>query len=157
MRREYHLPTVCSLIAVSILVMPLAARAQQSQTSSYQALSDKFFELLQQDKSAEAIDYMFSSNVALAKMQDKADQLKAQFASLRTIAGPYVSHSLLVETKVSGMFVYQHYFVAYERQPISVRITYYKPDKTWRCQSLQFDTNVDDVIQKVPDEKIRME
>lgn len=58
---------------------------------------------------------MFATNPALKKVPDQADQLKTQFGSLRTLMGPYISHTKLVETKVAGMFVYQHYFVAYER------------------------------------------
>jgi hypothetical protein len=56
-----------------------------------------------------------------------------------------------VETKVAGMFVYQHYFVAYERQPFSVRIKYYKPGATWMCYGLQFDGEISDEIQKAAD------
>jgi len=37
------------------------------------------------------------------------------------------------------MFIYQHYFVAYERQPISIRIKYYKPGGVWLCYGVQFD------------------
>lgn len=91
----------------------------------------------------------------LKKMPDKADQLKAQFTALRNLAGHYVSHTLLVESKVGDIYVYQHFFVAYERQPISVRVSYYKPGATWVCQSLQFDTDVDDAIQKNADAKIK--
>jgi hypothetical protein len=63
-----------------------------------------------------------------------------------------MSHTTkLVETKVAGVFVYQHYFVAYERQPISVRIEYYKSGATWMCYGLQFDAKVTDEIQKAAD------
>jgi uncharacterized membrane protein len=68
--------------------------------------------------------------------------------------GQYISHTKLVETKIAGMFVYQNYFVGYERQPISVRITYYKPGATWLCYGLQFDANLTDLIQKRADDSI---
>lgn len=147
---------ICCAIALG-LGSTSSIQAQQSQVSSYQGLSDKFFDLLKQDKSSDAVDFLFSTNPTLKKMPDKADQIKAQFTSLRTVAGPYLSHTTLVESKVAGIYVYQHYFVAYERQPISVRITYYKPAATWVCQSLQFDVNVDDAIQKAADSNIRFD
>jgi hypothetical protein len=68
--------------------------------------------------------------------------------------GSYISHSKLVETKIAGMFVYQHYFVAYERQPISVRIEYYKPGATWLIYGLQFDAELTHLIQKEADSRI---
>jgi hypothetical protein len=37
-------------------------------------------------------------------MHKESANLKEQFGALRTIAGPYVSHTILAETKVAGMF-----------------------------------------------------
>jgi hypothetical protein len=148
---------ICGAIALVVFGSPIASLAQQAQVSPYQAMSDKFFDMLQQDKSSDALDYMFSTNPAIKKVPDKIDDLKSQFTALRKMSGPYISRTKLVETTVAGMFVYQHYFVAYERQPISIRITYYKPGATWRCQGVQFDTNIDDAIRKAADDKIPIE
>jgi hypothetical protein len=120
-------------------------------------VSDKFFNLLQQDQASDGVYYLFSTNPALNKMHKESANLKEQFGALRTIAGPYVSHTILAETKVAGMFVYQHYFVAYEMQPFSVRIKYYKPGATWMCYGLQFDGDLPDEIQKGADAKLSFE
>ncbi len=154
MKRRIPIALICGAIALGICGSRYISQAQLAQGSSYQAMSDKFFNMLQQDKASDAIDYLFGTNPALKKMQDQADQLKAQFASMGTMMGPYVSHTMLVETKVAGMYVYQHYFVAYERQPISIRIQYYKPGATWECDALQFDGNLTDKIQKVADDNL---
>ena len=120
-------------------------------------MSDKFFNFLQQDKPTDGVDYLFATNPALSKMQDEAANLKAQFGTVRTLMGSYVSHAKLTETKVAGMFVYQHYFVAYERQPISVRIEYYKSGENWMCYGLQFDANLTDEIKKAADANLSFE
>lgn len=143
---------ICGLITVG--TFGNRSQAQQLQESSYQTLSDKFFDLVKQGKTSDAVDYMFGTNPALAKMTDDVEQLKSQFASVGTLMGPYVSHTKLLETKVAGMFVYQHYFVAYQRQPISIRIAYYRPGATWLCYSLQFDAKLTDKIKELSDEKI---
>ncbi len=88
-----------------------------AQDSSYQTMSDKFFNLVEQGKASDAMEYLLATNPAMKKVPDQTEQLKAQFASAVPLLGPYISHTMLVETKVAGMFVYQHYFVAYERQP----------------------------------------
>lgn len=157
MKLRMRFALICAAIALVIFGSPATGLAQQVQVSPYQAMSDKFFDMLQQDKSSDALDYMFSTNPAMKKVPDKIDDLKSQFVALRKLVGPYISHTRLAETEVAGMFVYQHYFVAYERQPISIRITYYKPGATWLCQGVQFDTNVDDVIRKSADDKIPIE
>jgi len=151
MRYGIRITLVCAAIALSALGTHFVSYAQQPQDSSYQEMTDKFFGLLQQDKASDGVDYLFGTNPALTKMQDEAANLKAQFGTVHTLMGRYVSHSKLVESKVAGMFVYQHYFVAYERQPISVRIEYYKSGTTWMCYGLQFDAKVTDEIQKAAD------
>jgi hypothetical protein len=140
------------IVIFAVALVFLGMRAQtQAQSQEYQAMADKFFVLLEQGKSDEAIDYMFSTNVALKNMPGKSEQLKAQFGELEKQLGSYHSRSRLVETKVAGMFVYQHYFVAYERQPISIRLKFYKPRDTWRVQGVQFDPDLPDVIEKETD------
>jgi len=151
MRHGTRIAMVCAAIALSALGTRFVSHAQQSHDSSYQEMSDKFFNLLQQDKASDGVDYLFATNPAMNKMQDQAANLKGQFGTVRSLMGSYVSHSKLVETKVAGMFVYQHYFVAYERQPISVRIEYYKPGANWMCYGLQFDAKVTDEIEKAAD------
>ena len=154
MRLWMRIGLVCAVVALATFGSRLTSQAQQPEESSYQAMSDKFFDMLRQDQATAAVDYMFSTNPALKKVPDQAEQLKTQFGSLRTLMGPYISHTKLAETKVAGMFVYQHYFVAYDRQPISVRIKYYKPGATWVCYGLQFDANLTDHIQTMADEKM---
>jgi hypothetical protein len=151
-------------IAISVVVvlglfgLRHISQAQQEQDSSYQAITDKFFSLLKEDKASEAIDYIFGTNPAISKgSPDEIDQMKTQFASLRKVVGPYISHAKLVETKVAGMYVYQHYFVAYQRQPISIRIRYYKPSGSWVCHGLHYDSHLDDLIVKLADQKLSSE
>jgi len=148
---------ICSLITLGIFGSRSISQAQQLQESSYHTLSDTFFDLMKQGKTSEAVDFMFETNPALGKMTDASEQLKSQFASVGTLMGPYVSHTKLLETKVAGMFIYQHYFVAYQRQPISVRIEYYKPGTTWICYGLQFDAKLTEKITTLSDERLAID
>ncbi len=125
-------------------------QAQQSQ--DYQAMTDKFFTLLSKGKSDEAIDFMFSTNPALMKLTDQSERLKNRFNELNAAIGGYGSNYKLLELKVADRFVYQHFFVAYDLQPISVRIKYYKPGSKWMVYGVQFDTDLTDAIQKQGDE-----
>ena len=151
MKYMIRLALTCGVISFTVLAVNHSSHADQTHNPPYQEMSEKFFNLLQQDKATEGVDYLFGTNPALSRMQDEATNLKAQFGSVHSLIGSYVSHAILTETKVEGIFVYQHYFVAYERQPISVRIKYYKPGSTWICYGLQFDANITDEIQKTAD------
>ena len=147
---------LCSLIVCMLVleVSTMGSQNQPQQAQQYQVIADRFFSLLQQGKSDEAIDYAFGTNPRLKTMSDQVDQLKSQFRSMEQIMGPYMSSSKLAETKVAGMFIYQHYFVAYERQPISVRLKFYKPANVWMVYAVQFDANLSDAIEKETDEHL---
>lgn len=107
--------------------------------------------MIQQGQSAAAIDYVFSTNPQMEKMADEKDQLKAKIGGIEKIVGPYISHKKLAETKVVGMFVYQHYFVAYDRQPMSLKLKFYKAHNAWRLLGIQFDDDLCDTIAKQTD------
>jgi hypothetical protein len=160
MRNRIALAFICAAIMLGTLTIPGHAQqehAQQEEDRSYQKMSGTFFQMLQRGQGAAAVDYLFGTNPSLKKTPDKIDHVKSELASLGTRVGSYVSHTKLAETKVAGMFVYQHYFVAYERQPVSIRIKYYKPGSTWFCYSVQFDADLDQLIQKQTDERLPVE
>lgn len=77
---------ICGLLALE--TSGTQGISQVLQESSYQALSDKFFDRMKQGKASDAVDYMFGTNPALAKMTDESEQLKSQFASIGTLMGP---------------------------------------------------------------------
>ncbi len=139
---------------VALVFSGVLPQTQAQQSQDYQAIADRFFVLLEQGKSDEAIDYMFNTNVALKNMPGKSDQLKAKLGELERQLGSYHSHIRLAETKIAGMFVYQHYFVAYELQPVSVRLQFYKPRDTWKVFAVQFDTDLPDAIEKETDKNL---
>jgi hypothetical protein len=142
------------IFGIALVFSGVRPQTQAQQSPDYQAIADRFFVLLEQNKSDEAIDYMFSTNVALKNMPGKSETLKAQIADLERQLGSYHSHTKLAESKVAGMFVYQHYFVAYEIQPISLRLKFYKPRDTWRVFGVQFDPDLPELIQKETDQNL---
>jgi hypothetical protein len=153
MRRKRNM-LLAVIFVVALVFSGLRPEIHAQQSQDYQVIADRFFVLLEQGKSDEAIDYMFNTNVALKNMPGKSETLKAQFADLERQLGSYHSHTKLAESKVAGMFVYQHYFVAYEIQPISVRLKFYKPRDTWRVFGVQFDTDLPELLQKETDQNL---
>ena len=133
------------------------AQPQPRVQSGYRELSATFFQFLEQDKAGEGIDFLFETNPALKQAPGTAEELKTEFAKIRLQAGPYITHSLLVRSRVAGMYVYEHYFVAYDLQPVSLRITYYRRDGVWVCQGVKIDTDVDEMLQSNTDNQVRTE
>jgi len=142
------------IFGIALVFSGVRPQTQAQQSPDYQAIADRFFVLLEHNKSDEAIDYMFNTNVALKNMPGKSETLKAQIADLERQLGSYHSHTKLAESKVAGVFVYQHYFVAYEIQPISLRLKFCKPRDTWRVFGVQFDPDLPELIQKETDQNL---
>jgi hypothetical protein len=99
------------------------------------------------------MDYVINAG-PLKAMPEQTGPLKTKFIDLAGQLGSYVTHAKLTESNVADIYIYQHYFVAYQTQPISIRIKYYKPSKVWICQGIQFDTELPELIQKAADEKL---
>ena len=89
------------ILGAALVFSGVRPETQAQQSQDYQAIADRFFVLLEQGKSDEAIDYMFSTNVALKNLPGKSEQLKAQFADLESQLGSYHSHTRLAETKIA--------------------------------------------------------
>lgn len=154
MKRYLHLIVGGLIATVLLLCIPNFAQAEDA---SYQAMSDRFFTMIKQGKNTDAVNYLVGTNPEIQKRSpDDVERLRSQFGSLGTLMGSYISHAKLIETKVADVFVYQHYFVAYDRAPISIRIKYYKPGATWICYGLQFDAKIDDLIQQQADSKLQV-
>src|SRR5215469_5508546 len=58
--------------AAALLFFGFRARTQAQENQDYQAIADKFFVLVEQGKSDDAIDYMFGTNVALKNLPGKS-------------------------------------------------------------------------------------
>ena len=81
------------IFGIALVFSGVRPQTQAQQSPDYQAIADRFFVLLEQNKSDEAIDYMFNTNVALKNMPGKSETLKAQIADLERQLGSYHSHT----------------------------------------------------------------
>ena len=72
---------------VLIFVVCIGAVPALSQETSYQAMSDKFFDLVQQGKATDAVQYLMATNPAMSKIPDQIEQLKTQFGSVVPLTG----------------------------------------------------------------------
>ncbi len=139
-----RMPRMISLLAILLLTMVPARAAEEV---SYQATTDRFFDLLKDGKPTEAIDYIFSTNPYSVRISDSVQAQKARFVALESFIGKYISHQKLLDLDMGGMYAYQLYIVAFERQPMSFKFKYYKPKDAWVTQSFVFGYDIDRIIE----------
>jgi hypothetical protein len=145
--------TVIRLLAIAALILPIIAVSLTAQDSKadgpYGETIEKFFALIKDGDYGGAIDYIYTGNPWFSVKSDDIQQLRSQFVGLSALVGDYISHELLVEEKIGGRLVYLNYFVAMERQPMSFRFMFYKPQDTWLIQSFEYSDDIDEWIEEI--------
>jgi hypothetical protein len=143
----------CQVALIQLIFIWSAGFAKAAEPS-FQDITDKFFKILAEDKGAEAIDYIFSTNAYVKGMVDQINQVKSHYSSTRDMIGLFIDKKKLFEREVAGIFVFQYYLVAYERQPLAMRFWYYKPLDSWVLQQYEFEANVEEHISHMADMEI---
>lgn len=142
------------LLAIAALILPiiavgLAAQDSGGKAEPYNETIEKFFSLISAGDYGGAIDYIYTGNPWFSVKSDDIQQLRSQFVGLGALVGVYISHELLVEEKMGGRLVYLNYFVAMERQPMSFRFMFYKPQDTWLIQSFEYSDDIDEWLREI--------
>lgn len=114
--------------------------------TTYQAIANRFFAILQDQGSEEALEYVFSTNPYSKRMSDQLSMVSNQLSAAEGMMGDYLGYELLVETKVADRLVNQYYMVLYKRQPLRFELTFYRPADEWVFQNFAFNA---DIIQDI--------
>lgn len=114
----------------------------------------RFFHLLQQGKSGEAIDSIYSTNQWISLESDSIVQIKGQLQNLSKLVGDYNGYILIDENSIKDRFVHVTYLALYDRQPVRVEFQFYRPTDTWKIYSFSFDTEFDKEVESETRKKI---
>jgi hypothetical protein len=118
-------------------------------------ISDQFFALLKQGETGKALDSLTAGNKWLEKDSDGLVGLRTNLARSHELFGQYLFHELISETHVGKHLLHRIYLVGYARQPISCRLTFYKPGTVeWRVQNISFGIDLVDNIGKQAETQI---
>lgn len=127
--------------------MLLASISKGSQ-GDYQNRVDSFFAHIKDGKYKEAVDFIYSDNPRMSVKSDDIQKVKNQFTGLPDLVGSYLGHELLYKKVAADRFVHLHYFVVYERQPVSFKFEFYRPKNEWIIYSFAYDFNFDELLEE---------
>jgi len=117
-----------------------------AEVAPYQNEIDGFFKSLEVNKPAQALDDLFKSNPWIKNNSDPIKQLELKFGNVVSMVGEYCGYDYLCETMIKDRLVHITYLAYYERQPLKVTFTFYKPKDTWRVQSFSY---YDDFLEEI--------
>lgn len=132
----------CAAVLVSGTVWSGPAAAQEegeageAPVEAVPALSfdeqiDAFFARLAAGEPGEAIEGLYAASPWMDELSDQVSELKSQFVSFTGFAGAYLGQDELAEERVSDRFVYRWHLVYFERQPLQVHFSFYRPRDRW--------------------------
>ena len=129
-------------------LLPGFLLGQDSLDNDFLSRIDEFFSKLQSANYEQAIDFIYSDNPWIAKKYDDIQSVKDQFIGLPGLVGKYQNHTILIEEMVADRYIFLHYFVSFERQPVSFTFEFYKPDNKWMIYSFSFADDIDTWIEE---------
>lgn len=128
--------------SIVLAIALVCAGATFAQDEDYHKIADRFFELVQQNKPGEAVDYIFGTNPWLEKVPDQAANVRTQFSGLKALIGEFISEEALIDTEITSRYAYMYYLVAYDRQPIKIEFHFYRPGEKWVLLNFQFNADI---------------
>lgn len=136
--------TVMRQFVITILCcMPFMVHAQ-----SIDDIADHFFLLLKQGQTDQAIDSLMATSKWLAKDSDGIVGLRSNLARSNKLFGKYLFNELISNTSVGEHYVHRIYLVGFERQPLSCKLSFYKPGNQWQIQNISFGLDFVEDINK---------
>lgn len=136
-------------LVVAVVIFLLVFSLQTKASSDYKKVPEGFFELVDDNKLAAAIDSVYEDNPWTHLATEKIRQLKSQFTNAADMLGDYHGYELLYDkTFASERFAHVAYLMLYDRQPVVVQFQLYRPTKEWRIYNFSFDTEFPTNVQQ---------
>lgn len=133
-------------LIITLILTNLTLINAQSSPEEY---ITKFFKTYQDEGSTKALNELYETNKWVTKAEDAITNLKTQMEGLTVdYAGKFHGFELITEKKLSDSYVLFSYLAKYDRQPIRFTFQFYKPNKTWRLQSFEFDASLDTELEE---------
>ena len=142
-----RLAAIAVVLATLALWVMTASNTSYGQGAAYQQTINKFFELLKQDKTVEAVDFLYSGNPWVAKKTDAVQNVKDQIKSLPNLVGKLHNLELLEEKVMGNRIATVMYLAAYDRQPMRFIFQFYRPQEAWVIYSFSFDYDLDEAAE----------
>jgi|YNPMSStandDraft_2_1061718.scaffolds.fasta_scaffold06432_3 hypothetical protein len=114
---------------------------------------DSFFYYFKTKGVEQAVQYIFRTNKYLGQNPEVINTLKSKFDKALPIIGTFYRYEKYLDKRVGNTFAQLGYLMIFDRQPIKIVFTLYKPKDSWQVQDLRFDDKMDDVIKELENQK----
>ncbi|MCF0207462.1 MAG: hypothetical protein HUK15_08540 [Bacteroidales bacterium] len=135
-------------IIILATIFSLFAASEAKAQSSPEEIMASFFKIFETDVD-KAIDYLFATNEWLAGNQDGANAMKEKLNASRKLLGNFNGYEIASKYAVGECYIKYTYILKYDRQPIGLVVTMYKPQDIWKLQNLNFQSDMEKEMEKI--------
>ncbi|SEA11744.1 hypothetical protein [Microbulbifer marinus] len=119
------------------------------------ALSKPFFDKLENQSFDGLATLVYKDSKYVSK--DALKQNDSKFLATFSLLGEYIEKQLLVDLPVGNRWVHQTYLLIFDRQPVLLKIDFYKPRNEWTIQEVVWEADFDDLVAEHAKFKIFMD
>ena len=73
--------------------------------------------------------------------------LDITFRNTLSLLGDYYGYKLFHEAVIQDLYIIRYYILKYERQPILLKLEFYRPNDSWVINGMEFDTGLDNYME----------
>lgn len=118
---------------------PPVTEEPEAAPASYDEQIDAFFARLAAGEHAEAVDGLYGASPLAPDLAGQLDELKDQLTEIAAVLGEYLGHERIVLQPLGERFVYAWHVAHFEKRPIQVHFSFYKPRDRWFVFQLAYD------------------
>jgi len=120
---------------------PPAAQDQPAEAApaSYDEQIEAFFARLAAGEHAEAVDGLYGQSPVAEELGGQLATLKDQLEEFASVMGEYLGQERLAVQPLGERFVYAWYVAYFEKRPLQVHFSFYKPRDRWLVFQLAYD------------------
>ena len=133
----------------SVFGMILVATISTSAwAKSYEQEIENFFIFYAQGEIVQAVDSIYSTNRWINVTSDQVLNLKGQLTALQPMLGTYLGQDRIGHHSYGERLIQVTYLALFERQPLRMEFTFYRPKDDWIIYSFSFDDSADGDLQR---------
>ena len=137
-----------TIIIIVAIIAALSIGTNVKAQNTPEEIMSKFFSLFDTDVN-KAIDYLFSTNEWLESNKEGTTAMKEKFEASRKLLGNFNGYELAGKYYLGQSYAKYVYVLKYDRQPVELVITLYRPDTVWKLQNMNFHSDFEKDMVKV--------
>ncbi len=107
-------------------------------------INNMFFKILEDKSPEKAFNYLYDDNRALEHNKDIINANKTGFINLTKQFGDYFGFEQLNKEETGKSIAKYTFLLKYEKSPVKVAFTYYKPNDKWKVLEVFYSVQVED-------------